>query len=49
MVNYLHSISISATAFLEIVNVLLSAVAMLAVALLGAAEARLVKWRGETE
>ena len=28
MVNYLHSISISATAFLEIVNVLLSAVAM---------------------
>jgi putative hydroxymethylpyrimidine transport system permease protein len=29
--------------------VLLSAVAMLAVALLGAAEARLVKWRGETE
>ena len=29
--------------------VLLSAVAMLAVALLGAAETRLVKWRGETE
>ena len=28
MVSYLHSISISATAFLEIVNVLLSAVAM---------------------